>query len=139
MVVREGRILQGEEIGGLRPGDYAYMLAPTTSARRLDWYFAGNGGDAGSAAAAGFGEFQFGGDALLGDIAEFYGLSLPKRFAKHTAAQLFDERFDDQPQPGDQLSIGNAIITVHRLRDDHVAQVGLRLVPFSDRLLKGSP
>ncbi len=139
MVVREGRVLQGDEIESLRPGDYAYMLAPAATARRLDWYFAGSN-DATNAAQLGFGEFQFGGDALLGDIAEFYGLNLPKRFIRHNAAQLFDERFDDQPQPGDQLSIGNAIITVHRLHDDHrVAQVGLRLVPLSERLLKGSP
>ena len=135
MVVREGRILQGDEIDGLRPGDYAYMLAPTTSARRLDWYFVGGGNESGAAAQPGFGEFQFGGDAPLGDIAEFYGLHLPKRFARHTAARLFDERFDEQPQPGDQLSIGNAILTVHRLHDDRVAQVGLRLVPLSERLL----
>jgi len=138
MVVREGRILQGDEIDGLRPGDYAYMLAPTTAARRLDWYFVGRGSDGTSLSQPGFGEFQFGGDAPLGEIAEFYGLHLPKRFARHTAAHLFDERFDEQPQPGDQLSIGNAILTVHRLRDDRVTQVGLRLVPLSERLLGGS-
>ncbi len=138
MVVREGRILQGEEISGLRASDYAYMLAPTTAARRLDWYFVGRGSDGTSLSQPGFGEFQFGGDAPLGDIAEFYGLHLPKRFTKHTAARLFDERFDEQPQPGDQLSIGNAILTVHRLHDDRVAQVGLRLVPLSERLLGGS-
>ncbi|MBS0201095.1 MAG: potassium/proton antiporter [Proteobacteria bacterium] len=138
MVVREGRILQGSEIDGLRSGDYAYMLAPTTSARRLDWYFAGRGAESGIASQPGFGEFQFGGNAPLGEIAEFYGLHLPKRFARHTAARLFDERFDEQPQPGDQLSIGNAILTVHRLDGERVAQVGLRLIPLSERLLKGS-
>ncbi|PNS08847.1 potassium/proton antiporter [Solilutibacter silvestris] len=138
MVVRDGRIVQGNEAGDLRPGDYAYMLAPTTSARRLDWYFVARGADSANSPQPGFGEFLFGGDAPLGDIAEFYGLNLPKRFAKHTAALLFDERFDEQPQPGDQLSIGNAILTVHRLHDDRVAQVGLRLVPLSERLLGGS-
>lgn len=138
MVVREGRILQGNEAGELQPGDYAYMLAPTTSARRLDWYFAGRGPDASPLQQPGFGEFLFGGDAPLGDIAAFYGLHLPKRFAAHTAARLFDERFDEQPQPGDQLSIGNAILTVQRLDGERVAQVGLRLVPFSERLLGGS-
>ena len=66
------------------------------------------------------------------------GLNLPKRFARHTAARLFDERFDDQPQVGDHVAIGRALLTVHRLRDDRVAEVGLRFVPLGERLLSGT-
>ena len=39
MAVRDGKVLTAEEAGALKPEDYAYMLAPPNSARRLDWLF----------------------------------------------------------------------------------------------------
>jgi len=137
LVVREGRILTADEAGPLQANDYAYMLAPTATSRRLDWMFAGE--DTGSTRRRpGFGDFLLPGDIALGTLAEFYDLNLPKRFARHTAARLFDERFDDQPQVGDHVAIGRALLTVHRLHDDRVAEVGLRFVPLGQRLLSGT-
>jgi cell volume regulation protein A len=139
MLVREGRILlpDAEEAHTLAANDYAYFVAPGGHAPRLDWLFA-EGSDAHDAEQETFGVFTLPGDVPLGELAAFYGLSIPARFAGATAAQLFDERFDEQPQVGDRLALGKAIILVVRsLKDDRVAQVGLKFTGVGERLLTG--
>jgi cell volume regulation protein A len=136
MVVRDGRILLPEEAGALRAQDYAYFLAPTGQARRLDWIFA-EGHDARDAEHETFGAFTLPGDVAMAELAKFYGLKIPLRFAERTAAELFDERFDETPQVGDRLSLGRATLVVRRLKHDRVDQVGLRFITMGERLLGG--
>jgi cell volume regulation protein A len=123
MVVRDGRVLLPEDAEALMANDYAYFLAPTGQAPRLDWLFA-EGSDARVAEQDLFGSFALPGDVPLGDLASFYNLSIPSRFSATTAAQLFDERFDEQPQVGDRLALGKAVLVVRTLKDDRVSQVG---------------
>lgn len=136
MAVREGKVLTAEEAGALQPEDYAYLLAPPDSARRLDWLFVGSDGH--GPAQAGFGSFTLPGDVALGELAQFYGLHIPKRFSARTAAQLFDERFDESPQIGDRLVLGPATLIVRAMKDDRVAQVGLEFVSLGERIISGS-
>ena len=136
MVVREGKVQLPEEAGALQPQDYAYFLAPTGQAPRLDWLFA-EGGDARAAEQDTFGSFSLPGDVPLGELASFYGLKLPARFAGATAAELFDARFDEQVQIGDRLALGNAVLVVRSLHDDKVAQVGLKFAGMGERLIGG--
>lgn len=136
MVAREGRLLLPDETGVLQAGDYAYYLAPSGRAQRLDWLFA-EADDARAAETETFGSFTLPGDVPLGELAKFYGLAIPPRFANSTAAQLFDERFDEQAQVGDSVTLGRAVLVVRSLREDHVAQVGLRFAGVGERLLSG--
>jgi cell volume regulation protein A len=136
MVVREGRVLLPEDAGALQAHDYAYFLAPTGQAPRLDWLFA-EGSDARSAERDLFGSFALPGDVPLGELASFYDLQIPARFNAVTAAHLFDERFDGQPQVGDRLALGKAVMVVRQLKDERVAQVGLRFTGVGERLLGG--
>jgi cell volume regulation protein A len=136
MVAREGRLLLPHEAGALLAGDYAYFLAPSGGAPRLDWLFA-EAADARAAEAETFGSFTLPGDVPLGELAKFYGLAIPPRFAHSTAAQLFDERFDEQAQIGDSVTLGRAVLVVRSLREDRVAQVGLRFAGVGERLLSG--
>ena len=71
----------------------------------------------------------------LGELAKFYGLTIPARFAASTAAHLFDERFDEQAQVGDRLALGKAVLVVRTLKDDRVAQVGLKFAGVGERLI----
>jgi len=135
MVVREGRVLLPEDAGALLADDYAYVLAPTGQAPRLDWLFA-EGSDARLAERDLFGVFTLPGDVPLGELASFYGLQIPPRFNASTAAQLFDERFDEQPQVGDRLALGKAVMLVVRtVKDERVVQVGLKFASVGQRLL----
>jgi cell volume regulation protein A len=137
MVVREGRIQLAEHAGALQANDYAYFLSPTGQARRLDWLFA-EGNAARDAEQDQFGLFNLPGDVPLGELAAFYGLKIAPRFAAQTAADLFDERFDETPQVGDRLALGRAVLVVRALHADRVAQVGLKFSSMGERLLGGS-
>lgn len=136
MVVRDGHIQLAEQAGALQANDYAYFLSPTEQARRLDWLFAA-GDAARDAEQDQFGLFKLPGDVPLGELAAFYGLKIPPRFAGRTAADLFDERFDETPQVGDRLSLGRAVLVVRALQGERVSQVGLKFSSVGERLLGG--
>ena len=136
MVVRSGEVLLPEECGAFAALDYAYFVAPGGQAPRLDWLFA-DGSDAREAEQDTFGSFILPGDVPLGELAKFYGLPMPARIARTTAAQLFDERFDAQPQVGDRLAIGHAVLVVREVRDDRVTRVGLKFTGVGERLISG--
>jgi cell volume regulation protein A len=84
-----------------------------------------------------FGLFALPGDVPLGELAQFYGLKLPARFAAITAADLFDQRFDGNPQVGDRLGLGSALLVVRELREDRVERVGLKFTGLGERLITG--
>ncbi|QIK80844.1 potassium/proton antiporter [Lysobacter sp. HDW10] len=136
MVVRDGKIQSAEESGGVQVNDYAYLLAPSASAQRLDWMFVGK--EVTDAEGSRFGELVLPGNVELGSLAEFYDLHIPARFRKFTAANLFAERFDDMPQIGDHLGIGPVTLTVRAMQDDRVSEVGLRLLTLGERLISGA-
>lgn len=133
MVVRGGAILVPQEAGGLQPNDYAYFLAPPGRVVRLDWLFA-EGREAREAEQELFGAFTLPGDVPLGEIAAFYGLPVSERYAGRSAAALFAERFDEQPQIGDSLPLGQAVLVVRELADERVSKVGLKFGGVGSRL-----
>ncbi|MFT3897619.1 MAG: potassium/proton antiporter [Thermomonas sp.] len=136
MLVRDGQVLLPEHSGNFVANDYAYFLSPAGQAHRLDWLFA-EGRAARAAEQEAFGLFALPGDVPLGELAQFYGLKLPPRFAAITAADLFDQRFDGNPQVGDRLSLGRALLVVRALRDDRVERVGLKFTGLGERLISG--
>ena len=137
LLVRDGEVLLPECVGTFAAHDYAYFLTPTGQAHRLDWLFA-EGRTARVAEQETFGLFALPGDVPLGELAQFYGLKLPPRFATITAADLFDQRFDGAPQVGDRLGLGPAMtLVVRALREDRVERVGLKFSGLGERLISG--
>lgn len=133
MVVRGGGISTAIEIHALAPGDYAYFLAPPGNVYRLDWLFAPPD-EAREAERAMFGAFTLPGDVPLGELAAFYDLPIPKRYAAHSADALFAERFDGHPQIGDRLDLGDATLVVRALADERVQSVGLKFGGMGTRV-----
>lgn len=125
LVVRSGEVLAPDEAGELRVEDYAYYLAPPGRVIRLDWLFA-EGAEAKEAERELFGEFTLPGNVPLGPLADFYGLQLSPRLQGRSAAELFAERYDEQPQVGDSLDVGNARLVVRDLQEEQVIRVGLK-------------
>lgn len=125
MVVRESRVQTPEQAGALQAGDYAYFLAPPGDVHRLDWLFA-EPTEAREAEREVFGAFTLPGDVPLGELAAFYGLPIPPRYAGRSAAALFAERFDEHPQVGDRLRLGQAVLVVRELADEGVSKIGLK-------------
>ena len=136
MLVREGRILLADHDGAFAANDYVYFLSPTGQAHRLDWLFA-EGRAARAAEQEAFGLFTLPGNVPLGELAQFYELKLPARLAAISAADLFDERFDGNPQVGDRLSLGRALLVVRALREERVERVGLKFTGLGERLITG--
>jgi cell volume regulation protein A len=136
MLVRDGQVLLPEHAGTFAANDYAYFLSPAGQAHRLDWLFA-EGRAARAAEQEAFGLFALPGDVPLGELAQFYGLKLPARFAAITATDLFDQRFDGNPQVGDRLALGSALLVVRELREDRVERVGLKFTGLGERLISG--
>lgn len=137
LVVREGQVHTAEQAGALRAYDYAYYLAPPGNVYRLDWLFA-EPTEAREVEREMFGEFVLPGNVPLGALAEFYDLAIPPRHAERTADQLFSERFDGEPQIGDRLRLGPAMLVVRDLIDEKVARVGLKFETVSARLFGDS-
>lgn len=127
MMVRQGAIHLPHEGLPLAPGDYAYFLAPPGDVYRLDWLFADRA-EAREAEQEMFGAFALPGDAPLGELAAFYGLPVPAKYAQFSAAQLFETRFDGAPQIGDRLSLGPAQLIARSLQDERVSQVGIKFI-----------
>ena len=137
LVVRAEQVWTPEQAGPLQPNDYAYFLAPPGDVTRLDWLFA-EAGEAREAERAMFGAFTLAGDLPLRALAEFYGLAVPAAIADLSAADLFEQRFDGEPQVGDRLRVGSATLVVRDIEDDRVAHVGLKF-GVVDRALIGEP
>lgn len=136
MLVRDGQVLLPEHAGAFAANDYVYFLSPAGQAHRLDWLFA-EGRAARAAEQEAFGLFALPGDMPLGELSQFYDLKLPPRFAAISAADLFDERFDGNPQVGDRLALGRALLVVRALREDRVERVGLKFTGLGERLITG--
>lgn len=124
MVVREGRILLPTEAGPARPGDTAYFLAPPGEVYRLDWLFA-EGHEAREAEHETFGAFSLPGDVPLGELAGFYGLPIPPRYAAHTASEMFATRFEGEVHIGDRIALGGATLVARRIRDGRATEIGI--------------
>lgn len=137
LVVRSGLVQTAEQAGALQADDYAYYLAPPGNVYRLDWLFA-EPKEAKEVEREMFGEFVLPGNVPLGALAEFYDLAIPPRHADRTADQLFAERFDGEPQIGDRLRVGAAMLVVRDLIDEKVARVGLKFETVSARLFGDS-
>ncbi|HAI58951.1 MAG TPA: potassium/proton antiporter [Xanthomonadaceae bacterium] len=124
MVVRDETILLPNEAGPPRAGDTAYFLAPPGEVYRLDWLFA-EGQEAREAELEAFGAFSLPGDVPLGELAGFYGLPIPPRYAAHTAADMFAARFEGEVQIGDRIGLGGATLVVRRVRHGRANEIGM--------------
>lgn len=124
MVVRDEQILLPHEAGAPRPGDTAYFLAPPGEVYRLDWLFA-EGHEAREAEHEAFGAFSLPGDVPLGELAGFYGLPIPPRYAAHTASEMFATRFEGEVHIGDRIALGGATLVARRVRDGRATEIGI--------------
>ena len=124
MVVRQGRILLPTEAGPAQADDTAYFLAPPGEVYRLDWLFA-EGNEAREAEHETFGAFSLAGDVPLGELAGFYGLPIPPRYAAHTASEMFATRFEGEVHIGDRIALGGATLVARRIRDGRATEIGI--------------
>ncbi|BCJ91039.1 K+/H+ antiporter [Terrihabitans soli] len=124
-VVRDDRILEPAMAGGLKPGDYAYFLAPPERVRELDRIFTVSA-DTGEHA-----NFPLRSGVQLGVLSDLYGLDVEEELRDRTVAEHFDTEVDDEPAPGDKLSLGPAMLVVRTVKDGRVNEAELELATGS--------
>lgn len=128
-VVRDDVILDPAQAGALKPGDYGYFLAAPERIADLDGLF--SSGEGGRARPA-LGEFQLRGETTLAQLVELYGLSVDPEDAGRTVAQIFQQRFENEPTYGDTLDFGPATLIVRGVDEGRVVRAGLRLEDEGD-------
>jgi cell volume regulation protein A len=126
LVVRDEKVMTPEEARGVHEGDHVYLLAPQERASALDRFFA-NLPPPSSPDPELLGDFFVGGDTTLGALAEIYGIAVDPSKREMTVAGLFDKRIGRAPHAGDMIRLGDVVLVVHRVKDDHALTVGLQL------------
>ena len=74
-----------------------------------------------------FGDFVLKGDALLGDLAEVYGVEVPSELLGKTLSQYLNQRSHGRVVVGDRAPLGNALLVVRDVENGRVTEVGLKL------------
>jgi potassium/hydrogen antiporter len=122
LVVRDEAILPPAEAGPLRAGDYAYFLAPPERAARLDQLF----GHAEEGRSLLEGGFPLAGDTPVASLGDLYGLTIEDDERSLTISDLFAKRFDDRPELGDRIALGETtLLAAVDIEEDRVTRVTL--------------
>jgi cell volume regulation protein A len=126
LVVRNENILTPAEAHPVREGDYVYLLAPPEKAQALDRFFV-NMPPPRAPEPALLGDFFVPGTAMLGALAEIYGLQVAADHTDVTLADYFTEQLGPTPKTGDIVALGPIALLAHKVDDGRVVTVGLRL------------
>jgi cell volume regulation protein A len=103
-----------------------YLLAPPEKAQALDRFFA----DMPPAPPPDprlLGDFFLSGEAMLGQLAEIYGVPVPEGQASMTLSDYFDIHLDHAPKLGATLPLGDIVLAAHAIGGERVNVVALRL------------
>jgi cell volume regulation protein A len=125
-VSRESRLLPYREWGVLRHGDYVSLIAAQADLPMLDAVFSARRESSDSDEARYFGEFFLEPEARVDDLAAAYGVEVPPGAAGQTLAE-FVGSYLERPVVGDRLRLGGMELTVRRMEQERIVELGLRL------------
>jgi cell volume regulation protein A len=126
LVIRDEKIFNPNEAAPVRPGDYVYLLAPPEKAQALDRFFV-NLPPSVKPDPHLLGDFFVTGEHTLGELAEIYGLRVAVDEAATTLADYFASELKHVPKQGEVLHLGPIALVAHRIENDRIVSVGLRL------------
>jgi cell volume regulation protein A len=115
----------------LEGGDVASLIARAADVDRLAELFAAEPQSGPLASRAVYGDFVLEGAARLGDVAQFYELSIAPADAGLTLEQYLRRALRRRPVPGDSVTLGRVRLTVREMDGDRITKVGLKLAPVS--------
>ena len=119
-VIRDGRVISGEDARKFRPGDYGYFLVPIESVRRLDRLFAPSEAIHAHQPVE---SFSFSGELQLTEVAMAYGLPIPEGLANASIREAFMMAHGEETSLGDRLQLGPAALVVAEMDGDQVKTV----------------
>ena len=134
LVVRSEKILSPAEAHPVKEGDYVYLLAPPEKAQALDRFFVHMPPPLVPDPRL-LGDFFVAGHVTLGALAEIYGLSIPPEETGLPITAYIEQSLIHPPKQGDIVPLGSIALVVHRMKDDRISSVGLRLPVEDDATL----
>jgi cell volume regulation protein A len=111
--------------------DVASLIARATDVERLADLFAAEPQTGPLASRTVYGDFVLEGAARLGDVAQFYEISIAPADAGLTLEQYLQRARRKRPVPGDSVTLGRLRLTVREMDGDRITKVGLKLSPPS--------
>jgi potassium/hydrogen antiporter len=127
-VIRRGQLLPVHEVSHLEENDYLYIFAMPRALSGLDRLLVAVHAPARLAEHRFFGEFALNADAMVGDLATFYGFPVPPEQAAQTVGELIRAKFK-RPVVGDRVSIASVEFVVREMEGERIKRVGLKLHP----------
>ena len=109
------------------PRDYIYILGQPKGLPQLNRLFDPHRAPDRLEEHRYFGDFVLNGEAVLGDLAEAYGLEVPQAHSHKTLAGYLDDLFHHRVVIGDRTSLGSAVLVVREMHDGRVSRVGLKI------------
>ena len=132
LVVRDGRSFSLHHAGRLQPDDYVYIFTSPAFIALLDRLFASRA-TLSAADQDFYGDLTITPEALLGALAESYGLEVEPADREKTVAAFMLRQFNGRLEVGDRLVVG-PIDLIARAVDDAgaVNEIGLSLARVDD-------
>ena len=138
-VLRNGVVVSQAERNHLQPGDVVLALVPLEQFDELDRLFSARPPPRTDAADP-LGDFPLDPAALVGEIADLYGLPAPADERGTSLADFMRRRFRRTPAVGDRLHFGIVDLVVRDMKAGEITRVGLILeptpLPFEARHLR---
>jgi cell volume regulation protein A len=125
-VVRDGQLEPLDRLGALRSGDHVYLVASSQHIDRLNRLFIAPHSPERLEEHRFFGDLVLDGQADLGEVAEFYGISLPGLAAGMTLDGYLQRAFRKRPVVGDRLRLGRVELVVRETSGNRVTRVGFK-------------
>jgi len=115
-LIREGSWIQPEANPTLTEGDALLVVARVSDIDAISRVFASGGTGPYLNEKDFFGDFTLHGDLTLADVASFYPVGdLPESLKQRTLAAYISYKFHRRVVVGDQLRLGNVLLTVRQL------------------------
>ncbi len=125
---RHGR--QMDSVGALdiRPGDLLYVIARDEDVPLVDRLLVPEDDAEETAQMQYFGSFTLRGDALVGDVADVYGIEVPEEARSLTLSDYLNRTFYKRCVIGDRVRLGGMELVVREIDDGKVLKVGIRVI-----------
>ncbi|MGD9868511.1 MAG: potassium/proton antiporter [Hyphomicrobiales bacterium] len=124
IVVRNDDILSSVSAGALRPGDFAYFVAPPERAEVLDTLFAP--GTVQTQQRQGL-QLPVRTDVRVSYLADMYGGTVEEDRRDETVSDFFNRVFDGRPNSGDRVELGDVTLIARSVEENRVTEAGILL------------
>jgi cell volume regulation protein A len=130
-LIREGELLPYSHWGKIKPGDRLSLLSRPEEVPRFDALFERPRATDQRARDAFLGFFHLDAAAATAEVLAAYGVTPPASVAGETLSDTL-RRLLPQPVEGDRVRVSGIELTVRRLQEGRIAEVGLRLPKVAD-------